>query len=248
MHGLESSLQEARAIAEIADQAHAVRVTLFPPATLIHRMATLLRGTTVGIGGQDAHAEAGGAYTGDLSPEMLRDAGASAVILGHSERREGHGENDAAVAAKVSGALRAHLEPFVCVGENERQRRSGRAAEVVAAQIRSSIPDIAGGRAFCVAYEPVWAIGSGMIPTIEQIAEIALVVREVLTNKFPLTGKDVPLLYGGSVKPANALEVLSMPTIDGVLVGGASLTATELSAIIASASRSAVAIQRHPAS
>ena len=162
MNGLTESLDQARALAAALD-AHppAARVALCPPATLIQRMADLLAGSSIVVGGQDCRSEAKGAFTGDISPEMLIDAGATLVILGHSERRVLHGETDAMVADKVRGALRVGLEPIVCVGESLEQRRAGSAVEIVRAQLASSLPAELAGRAFCVAYEPIWAIGTG---------------------------------------------------------------------------------------
>src|SRR4051812_37669736 len=170
MHGLEASLGEARAMAAAVD-AHppACRVAVCPPATLIHRMAEVLAGSTILVGGQDCRPEAQGAFTGDISPEMLAEAGARLVILGHSERRAGHGETDALVAAKAQGALRAGLEPVICVGETLAQRQAGRTVEVVTSQIQGSVPAAMAGRGFAVAYEPVWAIGSGLTPSLTEI-------------------------------------------------------------------------------
>ncbi len=233
MHGLEASLAEARALAAFVDvRPPAARVALCPPATLIHRMAALLAGSTVLLGGQDCRAEPAGAFTGDLSAEMLADAGARLVILGHSERRAGHGESDAAVAAKVTAALRAGLEPIVCVGETLEQRGAGAAITVVAAQIEASLPPSLNGRPFVIAYEPVWAIGSGLTPTLDQIEDVHGAIRRVLTGLFGGEGEAVPILYGGSVKPANAADILNAHEVGGALVGGASLKAVEFAGII----------------
>jgi triosephosphate isomerase (TIM) len=233
MHGVESSLDEARALMAWVDQhSPAARVALCPPATLISRMAELLGGSTIEVGGQDCRAEKDGAFTGDLSAEMLADAGARLVILGHSERRAGHGETDMLIAAKVAAALRARLEPIVCVGETLEQRRQGRAVEVVTAQVSASLPREVEGHAFTVAYEPIWAIGSGLTPTLGEIAEVHAAIRAALGERFGLGGA-APILYGGSVKPDNAREILRAAEVGGALVGGASLTAMSFTAILA---------------
>ncbi len=179
------------------------------------------------MGGEDCRPEISGAFTGDISPEMLVDAGASLVILGHSERRRYHQETDALVAAKVEGALRAGLEPIVCVGEEEHEREAGRAIEVVGAQLRGSLPGALNGRAFAVAYEPVWAIGSGRTPSNDEIAEVHGAIRADLRRQFGEWGERIPILYGGSVNPANAASVLHVPDVGGALVGGASLRAAD---------------------
>lgn len=232
MNGLTESLDQARALAAALD-AHppAARVALCPPATLIQRMADLLAGSSIVVGGQDCRSEAKGAFTGDISPEMLIDAGATLVILGHSERRVLHGETDAMVADKVRGALRVGLEPIVCVGESLEQRRAGSAVEIVRAQLASSLPAELAGRAFCIAYEPIWAIGTGEIPTLAQIAEIHGAIRADLREQFRDSAGLAPILYGGSVNPGNASEVLHTSDVGGALVGGASLKAADFDAI-----------------
>lgn len=233
MNGLAAGLDEARAVAAAVDAAPpAARVALCPPATLVARMAEALGGTGVEVGGQDCRAEESGAYTGDVSAEMLADAGASLVILGHSERRAGYGETDAVVAAKVQAALRAGLEPIVCVGETLAQREAGDALTVVTAQVAGSLPAELAGKAFAVAYEPVWAIGTGLTPTLEQIGEVHAAVRATLVERFGEDGAGVPILYGGSVKPANAAEILHVPEVGGALVGGASLKAADFLGIV----------------
>ena len=232
MYGLEGSLAEARTIAAAVDaQAPAARVALCPPTTLISRLAHALAGSGVEVGGQDCRAEPAGAFTGDISAEMLVDAGASLVILGHSERRAGHGETDAIVAAKVAAALRAGLEPIVCVGETLAQRRAGDAIAVVTDQVIASLPLALTGSPFSLAYEPVWAIGSGLTPSIAEIEAVHLALREALIAHLGAT--DAPVLYGGSVNPGNAREILRTPEVGGALVGGASLTAATFTAIIA---------------
>ncbi|MFZ5669767.1 MAG: triose-phosphate isomerase [Pseudomonadota bacterium] len=236
MNGLEASLGEARAVAAALD-AHppAARVAICPPSTLVHRLADAMGGACVEVGGQDCRPEASGAFTGDISAEMLVDAGATLVILGHSERRAGYGEGDAQVAAKVEAAIRAGLEPIVCIGETLAERESGRTLAVVTGQTRGSLPATLGGKAFAVAYEPVWAIGTGLTPTPAQIEEVHVAVRETLTAMFGDHGRGVPILYGGSVKPANAGEILRLRDVGGALVGGASLKAADFLGIIAAA-------------
>ena len=236
MNGLEESLDEARAVAAGLD-AHpaAARVALCPPATLVQRMAEALAGAGVAVGGQDCRAEVSGAFTGDIAAEMLADAGARLVILGHSERRAGYGESDALVADKTRAALRAALEPIVCVGETLAEREAGRTLEIVTGQVRGSLPDELAGKAFAVAYEPVWAIGTGLTPTLAQIEEVHVAIRGVLVERFGANGAGVPILYGGSVKPSNAAEILKAREVGGALVGGASLKAADFLGIIAGA-------------
>lgn len=236
MNGTASAMEEARAVAAaVAGWIGEPRVAICPPSTLVHRMAELLAGTGVLVGGQDCRAEPEGPCTGDVSAEMLHDAGASLVILGHSERRASYRETDPAVAAKVEGALRAGLEPIVCVGETLEERRDGQALAVVRRQLDASLPDGLADQAFAVAYEPVWAIGTGHTPTLDQIAEVHAAIRGVLTVRFGETGARAPILYGGSVKAANAREILGVPDVDGALVGGASLRAADFLPIIEAA-------------
>ncbi|MBP7704397.1 MAG: triose-phosphate isomerase [Caulobacter sp.] len=237
MNGLEASLDEARAVAAAVDvHPPAARVALCPPATLVHRMAEALAGTTVAVGGQDCRGEQTGAFTGDVSAEMLAEAGARLVILGHSERRAGYAETDAVVAAKVLGALRGGLEPIVCVGETLAEREAGRTLEVVIGQATGSLPSELAGKAFAVAYEPVWAIGTGLTPTLDQIEEVHIALRAALVEAFGQEqGAGVPILYGGSVKPSNAAEILKAREVGGALVGGASLKSEDFLGIIAGA-------------
>lgn len=233
MNGLGASLAEAETLEKaLKEQAAACRVALCPPATLIDRMAQALKGGAVEIGGQDCHAAASGAYTGSVSAEMVRDAGAGLVILGHSERRAGFGETDADVAAKVEAALAADLEPIICIGETLQQREAGQAVEVVSRQVAGSLPASLAGKAFAVAYEPVWAIGTGLTPTLEQIEEVHAAVRAAMVAKLGEGGRAAPILYGGSVKPSNAREILAVAEVGGALVGGASLKAEDFLGII----------------
>ena len=194
-------------------------------------MAARLAGSAIEIGGQDCRAEPAGAFTGDVSAEMLVDAGATLVILGHSERREGWGESETVVATKVTAALRAGLEPIVCVGETLAQRRAGEAVDLVTCQVRDSLPPALAGRAFCVAYEPIWAIGTGLTPSIAEIEAVHVAIRQALIAH--LGAAHVPILYGGSVNPSNARDILRTPEVGGALVGGASLTAATFTPIIA---------------
>ncbi len=233
MNGLGPSIAEARALwASLRATPSTARVALCPPATLIARLAAELAGGPIEFGGQDCRAERDGAFTGDVSPEMLADCGARLVILGHSERRAGHGETDAMVSSKVEGALRAGLEPIVCVGESLAQREAGRAMPVVTAQVDASLPDALRENPFALAYEPVWAIGSGLTPTSEEIEDMHAAIRGVLVRRFGAAGGAVPILYGGSVKPSNAAEILHLRQVGGALVGGASLKAADFEPII----------------
>jgi triosephosphate isomerase len=236
MNGLAAALDEARAIAAAIDaQAPAARVALCPPATLIYRMSEVLAGSGVAVGGQDCRAESEGAFTGDLSAEMLADAGARLVILGHSERREGHGETSDMVAAKARAALRADLEPIVCVGETSDEREAGRALDVILGQVAASLPDEIGGAAFSMAYEPIWAIGSGRTPSHAEIEAVHGAIREALSKRWGADGYPAPILYGGSVKAQNAADILRLPEVGGALVGGASLTAAQFLPIVQAA-------------
>ncbi len=229
MNGLKASIAELEKIIAGARALAAVDLVVCPPATLIASFAAKALGTRVAIGGQDCHAEAAGAYTGDISAEMLRDAGAAAVIVGHSERRRYHGETDAAVRAKAIAARRAGLLAIICIGETRAQRDAGRTRDVLRAQLDGSLPG--NGESVAIAYEPVWAIGSGSTPTRDDIGEMHAFIRAQLSSRFVETGRNTRILYGGSVKPGNARDLLSMEDVDGALVGGASLNADEFLAI-----------------
>ena len=236
MNGTGAALDEATALAAaLTAEPAAARVALCPPAPLIERLARAVEGSVVAVGGQDCHAEASGAFTGDVSAGMLADAGAGLVILGHSERRALHGETDADVAAKVEAALAAGLEPIICVGETLAQREAGEAVAVVQAQVAGSLPTSLNGKAFSVAYEPVWAIGTGLTPTVEQIEEVHRAVRAAMVERLGEAARKAPILYGGSVKPSNASEILKTPEVGGALVGGASLKAEDFLGIIRAA-------------
>jgi len=229
MNGLKASVAELYGIVDGARRLGNVDVLICPPATLVADFAAAARGSSVAIGGQDCHALPSGPYTGDISAEMLKDAGAQAVIVGHSERRQHHGETDEAVCAKVKAARRAGLLAILCIGETRDERDHGRARAVVDRQLGGSLPgDFA---EFVVAYEPIWAIGSGLTPTTQDIAEMHGFIRAQLVGRYAEAGQQVRLLYGGSVKPANAAELLAAENVDGALVGGASLRADEFLAI-----------------
>jgi len=231
MNGLRSSAAEFTRIVEGAQKLTAVDLMICPPATLLVLFAAAAKGTSVLIGAQDCHAEPSGAFTGDLSAEMLKDAGASAVIVGHSERRIYHKETDTDVRAKALAARRAGLCAIVCVGETRAEREGGRALAVVGTQLDGSVPDGATAENLVVAYEPVWAIGSGLTPTPSDVAEMHAFVRQRLGSRLGEEGQGIRILYGGSVKPSNAKELLPVANVDGALVGGASLKADEFLAI-----------------
>jgi triosephosphate isomerase (TIM) len=232
MNGLAASTAEFARILAGAGQCHC-DLTVCPPATLIARFAAAAAGSPVTIGGQDCHAEPAGAYTGDISAEMLADAGARAVIVGHSERRLGHHETDGEVRAKAQGAWRAGLTAIVCLGEQRKERESGHALDVVGRQFDGSLPDGATENNLVLAYEPVWAIGSGLTPTPADVSEVHGFLRRRLGERYGPQGARMRILYGGSVKPGNAKELLLVADVNGALVGGASLNAGEFLAIAA---------------
>jgi triosephosphate isomerase (TIM) len=231
MNGLAASLDEVKALTA-AHPAPACEILLCPPATLIAQMAAAAQGTALQVGGQDCHAAASGAHTGDVSAAMLADAGARYVILGHSERRADHGETDVLVHAKALAARAAGLVGIICLGETEGQRDAGQTLDVIAAQMASVPVDMTAAQ-LVIAYEPVWAIGTGRTPTIAQIAEVHAFLRARLTDRIGAEAAGVRLLYGGSVKPANAAEIFAVPHVDGALVGGASLKAADFGGIVA---------------
>ena len=209
-------------------------VLVCPPATLVMVVAEMVRGSGVLVGGEDCHAKASGAHTGDVSAEMLKDAGASHVIVGHSERRTDHGETDAIVRAKAEAAWRAGLLPIVCIGETLAEREAGRTLAVLESQLKGSVPAGSTAAKLVVAYEPVWAIGTGKTPTTPEVAAAHAHIRKVLGGLVP-DAAGVRLLYGGSVKPANAAEILRVADVDGALVGGASLKSEDFLAIVRAA-------------
>ncbi len=231
MNGSRAALAEVDALLA-AHPAPTCDVLLCPPATHLAWMRERIGGATIVTGGQDCHAAASGAHTGDLSAAMLADVGATHVILGHSERRADHGETDADVAAKVRAAWAAELVAIVCVGETLAQRDSGDTLAVIAGQVAGSLPEGANAHNTVIAYEPVWAIGTGRTPTDEQIAEVHAALRAQLHQLVPAEAEGIRLLYGGSVKPSNAAQIFAIADVDGALVGGASLKAADFSPII----------------
>src|SRR5262245_23246813 len=228
MNGLQHSATELASVIEGAGPL-ATRTDLLvcPPATLIAGFATRARNSPVAIGAQDCHAEPSGAFTGDISAEMLKDVGTTAVIVGHSERRTYHKETDAEVRAKAQAAWRAGLTAIVCIGETEAERRAGQTIAVVERQLAGSLPDGATPANLVVAYEPVWAIGTGLTPTAADVAEVHAFIRKQLAARYGAAGEGMRILYGGSVKPSNAAELLTIANVDGALVGGASLKADD---------------------
>jgi triosephosphate isomerase len=227
MNGTKASLAEIAAIAAAAEtEASGADVLICPPATLI-AAAVEAAGGKIAIGGQDCHARPSGAHTGDISAEQLKDAGASFVIVGHSERRADHGESDEIVRAKAEAALRAGTVAIVCVGETQLQREAGQTLAVVGGQLSGSLPHGGTAQNLVVAYEPVWAIGTGLTPTLQDVAEVHSFIRHELVDLMPGEGAGVRILYGGSVKPSNARELMAVPDVNGALVGGASLTAKD---------------------
>jgi triosephosphate isomerase len=234
MNGVGASLDEARAIAEGAAALTSVDLLLCPPATLIGRMAARCAGTPLAIGGQDCHTEIAGAFTGDVSAAMLADAGASHVIVGHSERRTLHGETSALVRQKAEAALAQGLVAIICIGETLAEREAGRTLAVVIDQLQASLPAGADGHTVVIAYEPVWAIGTGKTPTSADVADVHAALRAELVRLLGADkGAPVRLLYGGSVKPSNAAELMALPDVNGALVGGASLKSADFLAIAA---------------
>ncbi|MEP2641639.1 triose-phosphate isomerase [Roseobacter sp.] len=208
-------------------------IVICPPAHLLIPAAKACATGAVEIGAQDTHTAAKGAFTGDISAEMIADSGASHVIVGHSERREGYGETDATVCAKAIAAHAVRLTAIVCIGESLAEREAGSALDVIAAQLQGSVPEGSTGDNVVVAYEPIWAIGTGKIPTMAQIGEVHAQLRQDLIARFgPEIGGAIRLLYGGSVKPGNASEIFAVPDVDGALVGGASLAAADFTPII----------------
>jgi triosephosphate isomerase len=235
MNGLVASLGEAVRVRDhlAADPAPGVDVMICPPATLVSALAREAVGSRLLVGAQDCHRAASGAHTGDVSAEMLKDAGAVAVIVGHSERRADHGERSSDVRAKASAAHRAGLGAIVCIGETAGERAAGLTLAVVERQLAASVPDGATAANTIVAYEPVWAIGTGLTPSPDDVAEVHGSLRRALAARFGAEGGRMRLLYGGSVKPDNAGELMRVAEVNGALVGGASLKAADLLAIVA---------------
>lgn len=233
MNGLRASIAEAQAVASAFPRPRGADVMICPPATLISRLAAELAGSPVAVGAQDCHAAASGAHTGDVSAEMLVDAGATAVIVGHSERRAGYGERDRDVRAKAEAAHRAGLTAIVCVGETRGQRDAGLTGAVVRRQLEGSVPAGATAHNTILAYEPVWAIGSGATPSLGDVGDVHRAMAETIRSRFGTSGDGIRLLYGGSVKPSNARDLMHVPDVHGALVGGASLKAADFLAILA---------------
>jgi triosephosphate isomerase (TIM) len=232
MNGLRAQLAEGMRVRDGLSAKTAADVMICPPATLLHPLAEAARGSKLLVGAQDCHPEASGAYTGDISAEMLKDAGAVAVIVGHSERRSAHGELDRTVRRKAEAAHRARLATIVCVGETGGQREADLTLDVVRRQLQGSLPDSARAENTAVAYEPVWAIGTGRTPSAGDVAVVHRVIRQALIARFGTEGSEIRILYGGSVNPGNVRELLRVDNVNGVLVGGASFKASDLLAII----------------
>lgn len=234
MNGLTSSLEELSALAQLLTTGEAPRavVVVCPPATLLAAVAAQGASSGIMAGGQNCHVEASGAHTGEVSASMLADAGAQYVIVGHSERRADNHETDDLVRAKAEAAIGAGLKPIICVGETEAERDAGKAESVVAAQLASSVPEAAGQHELIVAYEPIWAIGTGRTPSNDDIRQMHASIRDRLVGRFGEKGAQIRILYGGSLKPVNAREILAIENVNGGLVGGASLLAKDFYTII----------------
>jgi triosephosphate isomerase len=235
MNGLRASLSEVAAIRDAVGRGGAGRaeVLVCPPATLIAAAADLCKGSAVALGAQDCHAKPSGAHTGDISAQMLGDAGATYIIVGHSERRADHGERDEVVRAKAEAVLRAGLTPIICVGETKGQREAGETLPVISGQLDGSVRHGIAGERLVIAYEPVWAIGTGLTPSAGDVEEVHGFIRRHLVGIVSSGAEKVRILYGGSVKPSNAAELMGVADVDGALVGGASLEAADFMAIAA---------------
>jgi triosephosphate isomerase (TIM) len=234
MNGLKASMAEFDAmLAGAGAFGGKADLLVCPPATLVASFAEKAKGKGVAVGAQDCHPNASGAHTGDLSAEMLADAGAGAIIVGHSERRADHGETDAMVRQKAEAAWRAGLTAIVCIGETQKQRDAGQTLDICGGQLAGSLPDGATAANLVVAYEPVWAIGTGLTPTAADVEQVHRFIRGVLTDRFKSEGARIRILYGGSVKPSNAAELMAVANVNGALVGGASLKASDFLAIAA---------------
>ena len=235
MNGLKASMAEFEAMLVGAPKVTGkADLLVCPPVTLIPAIAERARGSkTLAIGGQDCHPKVSGAHTGDISAEMLADAGASAVIVGHSERRADHGESDALVRQKAEAAWRAGLVAIVCIGETQAHRDARQTLDICGSQLKGSLPDGATAARLVVAYEPVWAIGTGLTPTAGDVEQIHKFIRQTLIVRFSGEGANIRILYGGSVKPSNAAELMAVANVNGALIGGASLKAADFLAIAA---------------
>jgi triosephosphate isomerase len=233
MNGLQRAAAEFERIVAGASDHGACDLMICPPATILARFAQLAKGSSVAVGAQDCHTEPSGAFTGDISAEMIADAGATAVIVGHSERRTLHRESDADVKAKAHAAARAGLVAILCIGETKEERDAGATLARIARQLDGSLPDKIDGSQLVIAYEPVWAIGTGLTPTPNDVAEVHAHIRKQLVGCDKKAGDGVRILYGGSVKPSNAKELMAVPDVNGALVGGASLKAADFFGIAA---------------
>jgi triosephosphate isomerase len=235
MNGLKASMTEFEAmLAGAPAVAGEADLLVCPPVTLLAAFADKARGTGLVVGAQDCHPKASGAHTGDISAEMLADAGAKAIIVGHSERRADHGESDALVRQKAEAAWRAGLTAIVCIGETQAHRDGGQTLAICGGQLKGSLPEGATSANLVVAYEPVWAIGTGLTPTTADVEQVHRFIREALTDRFKAEGALIRILYGGSVKPSNAAELMAVANVNGALIGGASLKAADFLAIAAS--------------
>ena len=234
MNGTSAALAEVSRLADLLRDGSPPRATVLicPPATLLSDLNRIAAPAGIVTGGQDCHAAMKGAHTGDIAAPMLADAGAQYVIVGHSERRTDHHETSDMVRDKARAALAATLVPIICVGETEAERKAGRALEIVAAQVEASVPEDWASHSVVIAYEPVWAIGTGLTPTLDDIAEMHGHIRNLLVSRFGDRGQGVRILYGGSMKPQNARDILALDHVNGGLVGGASLLANDFYAII----------------
>ena len=232
MNGLKAAMAEFEAmVAGAPSVAAKADLLVCPPATLVAAFAEKARGTAVAVGAQDCHPKPSGAHTGDISAEMLADAGAKAIIVGHSERRADHGESDQLVRQKTEAVWRAGLVAVVCIGESEEQRNAGQTLDILRGQLSLSLPDASTANNLVVAYEPIWAIGTGRTPTAADVEQIHKFIRDLLAERFKGEGSKMRILYGGSVKPSNAAELMAVANVDGALVGGASLKAADFLAI-----------------
>ncbi len=233
MNGTTAMLKEPRLLAGmLRDVKLKCEVLVCPPATLIRRVKAVMKGSRIRLGGQDCHWNVNGAHTGDVSAEMLKDAGCTAVIVGHSERRANHAETDEMISKKAKAAQSSGLVAIICIGETLEQRKSGKTLEVVSSQLKDSLPKGSIAMNTVIAYEPVWAIGTGLTPTVAEVAEVHTHIRADLTRLIGEDGEKVRILYGGSVKPSNATELMAADNVNGALVGGASLKAADFIGII----------------
>jgi triosephosphate isomerase len=233
MNGSLAMLKEPRLLAAmLKDVKLKADVMVCPPAVILRRVKSVLKGTRIKVGGQDCHWNPSGAHTGDVSADMLKEAGCSAVIVGHSERRSNHAETDEVVAKKARAAQRAGLTAIICIGETLEQRKAGQTLEVVARQLKASLPEGSTAANTVIAYEPVWAIGTGLTPTTAEVADVHRLIRQELGQLMAAEGSQTRILYGGSVKASNAVELMGQPNVNGALVGGASLKAADFLGII----------------